>query len=56
MSAVVGFAADVAATEVLFTSLLVQAQTAMQAAAATAPAGARTRSRSFRSAFLVAYA
>jgi hypothetical protein len=56
MCSVVGFAADVADTEVLFTSLLVQAQTAMQAAAATAPAGARTRSRSFRSAFLVAYA
>jgi hypothetical protein len=56
MCSVVGFAADVAATEVLFTSLLVQAQTAMQAAAATAPPGARARSRSFRSAFLVAYA
>jgi hypothetical protein len=56
MSTVVGFAADVAGTEVLFTSLLVQAQTALQVAAATAPAGARTRSRSYRSAFLVAYA
>ncbi len=56
LATLVGFASDVAATEVLFTSLLVQAQTAMQAAAATAPAGARTRSRSFRTAFLVAYA
>ncbi len=56
MSAVIGFATDVGATEMLFTSLLVQAQTAMHGAAATAPAGARTRSRAFRSAFLVAYA
>lgn len=56
MSAVVGFASDLAATEMLFTSLLVQAQAAMQAAAAAAPSGARTRSRSFRAAFLVAYA
>jgi hypothetical protein len=56
MSAVVGFAADVAATEVLFTSLLVQAHTAMHASAATARAGAHTRSRAFRSAFLVGYA
>jgi len=56
MSSVVGFAGDVAATEMLFTSLLVQAQTAMHAAAASSPAGARTRSRSFRAAFLVAYA
>ena len=39
LATLVGFASDVAATEVLFTSLLVQAQTAMQAAAATAPAG-----------------
>ena len=56
LASVVGFASDVAATEMLFTSLLVQAQTAMHAAAARAPAGARTRSRSFRSAFLVAFA
>jgi hypothetical protein len=56
LSSVVGFASDVAAAEMLFTSLLVQAQTAMQAAAATAPPGARTRSRTFRSSFLVAFA
>ncbi len=56
LSSVVGFASDVAATEMLFTSLLVQAQTAMQTAAATAPPGARTRSRGFRAAFLVAFA
>ena len=37
---VVGFAADVAATEVLFTSLLVQSHAAMLAEAANAPPGA----------------
>jgi hypothetical protein len=56
MSSVIGFAGDVAATELLFTSLLVQAQTAMHAAAAATPAGARARSRGFRSAFLTSYA
>jgi hypothetical protein len=56
LSSVVGFASDVAATEMLFTSLLVQAQAALQAEAARAGPGARTRSRSFRSSFLMAYA
>lgn len=55
-SSVLGFPADVAATELLFTSLLVQAQAALAAAGRSAPPGARTRSRSYRSAFLVAYA
>lgn len=55
MSSVVGFAGDLTATEMLFTSLLVQAQVAMQAAATSAPPGARARSRAFRSAFLLAY-
>ena len=40
----------------LYTSLLVQAQTAMQAEAATASPGARVRGRAFRSSFLQAYA
>jgi hypothetical protein len=53
---VVGFAGDVAATEVLFTSLLVQSHAAMLAEAANAPSGAHTRGRAFRSAFLFAYA
>jgi Protein of unknown function (DUF2786) len=53
---VVGFAPDVAAAEVLFTSLLVQSHAAMLAEAANAPPGARTRGRSFRSSFLFAYA
>ncbi|MEZ5294802.1 MAG: DUF2786 domain-containing protein [Ilumatobacteraceae bacterium] len=55
-STVLGFAADLAATELLYTSLLVQAQSALAAAGRNAPPGARTRSRSYRSAFLVAYA
>ena len=53
---VVGFEPDLDAAELLFTSLLVQAQVAVAAEARHAPAGARTRSRSFRSSFLVAYA
>lgn len=56
MSSVVGFADDLDATETLFTSLLVQAQIAMQATASSAAPGTRTRSRFFRSAFLMAYA
>jgi hypothetical protein len=55
MSTVVGFDADVAAVELLFTSLLLQAQTALGDAAKRAPAGTRPRSQSYRSAFLLAY-
>ena len=39
----------------LFTSLLVQSQAALQAEAAKAGPGSRARSRSFRSSFLLAY-
>ncbi len=56
LSSVLGFAGDVTATEVLFTSLLVQSQIALRAEGATAAPGGRTRSRSFRSSFLMAYA
>jgi hypothetical protein len=56
VSSVIGFSADLDATETLFTSLLVQAQIAMQSAASSAPPGTNVRSRSFRSAFLMAYA
>ncbi len=56
LSTVVGFADDVAAVELLFTSLLLQAQTALEEAARAAPAGTRARSQSYRSAFLQAYA
>jgi hypothetical protein len=56
MSSVIGFAADLDATQTLFTSLLVQAQLSLQGASASAPSGTRARSRGFRSAFLLAYA
>ncbi len=52
MSTVVGFEADLAAVEVLFTSLLVQAQTALQELAHRTSTGSRERSRGFRSSFL----
>jgi hypothetical protein len=52
---VVGFSSDLASVELLFTSLLVQAQTAMDDAARVAQAGTRARTKAFRSAFLVAY-
>ncbi len=55
LASVVGFAGDVAATEILFTSLLVQAQSALQQSdrASTRRPGS---TRSFRSSFLMAYA
>lgn len=56
MSTVVGFSDDVAAVQLMFTSLLVQAQAALNLAARSAPPGTRTRSQSFRSAFYVAFA
>lgn len=46
---------DVAATEALFTSLLVQSHAALRSEAAKAPPGSRTRSRSFRSSFLLSF-
>lgn len=55
MQSVIGFAADVSATELLYTSLLVQSHAAVQAEAATAPPGSRVRGRSFRASFLLAY-
>lgn len=51
LSSVIGFPTDLAAVELLFTSLLVQAQTALAEAGSTAPAGSRVRSQSFRAAF-----
>ena len=54
--AVIGFEHDLLAAETLYTSLMVQAQLAVQAAGAAAPAGAHERSRGFRSSFLHAYA
>lgn len=56
LSTIIGFAADVAACEMLFTSLLLQAQHALARSADGASAGGRTRSKSYRSAFLFGYA
>jgi len=56
LSSVVGFPSDLDAVELLFTSLLVQATTAMLAAGARQDAVGRSRTRSFRQSFLAAYA
>ncbi|KAA9378535.1 DUF2786 domain-containing protein [Microbispora cellulosiformans] len=53
---VLGFPAELAAVEVLFTSLLVQATTAMRQAGARRDGAGRSRTRSFRQSFLAAYA
>ena len=56
LATVIGYDADVQATETLFTSLLVQAQVALRAATAAAAPGSPERTRTFRSSFLLAYA
>ncbi|WP_405085016.1 DUF2786 domain-containing protein [Microbispora sp. NBC_01389] len=53
---VLGFPAELAAVEVLFTSLLVQATTAIRQAGARRDGAGRSRTRSFRQSFLAAYA
>jgi hypothetical protein len=53
---VIGFEPDLDAVEALFTSLLVQATTAVTKAGSGAGAGARSRTKSFRQSFLAAYA
>jgi hypothetical protein len=55
LSTIVGLPGDVAGVELLFTSLLIQAQTALADAARHSQAGGRTRTQSYRSAFLLAY-
>ena len=55
LSTVVGFPTDLGMVEMLFTSLLLQAQTGLADAARRAPAGTRTRSQAYRSTFLLAY-
>lgn len=55
-STVLGFPADLAAVEMLFTSLLVQATSAMVHAGPRRDARGKSRTRSFRHAFLNAYA
>ena len=56
MSTVVGFPADLDAVELLFTSLLVQANTAMLREGAKRDAYGRSRTRAFRQSFLISYA
>ncbi|MFF7793135.1 DUF2786 domain-containing protein [Streptomyces sp. NPDC007991] len=55
-STVVGFETDLDAVELLYTSLLVQATTAMTKAEAVQRAGGRKRTKTFRQSFLAAYA
>ncbi|HEX4090042.1 MAG TPA: DUF2786 domain-containing protein [Trebonia sp.] len=53
---VIGFPADLDAVELLFTSLLVQANTAMLRTAGQRDGAGRSRTRAFRQSFLLAYA
>ncbi|MFG3099570.1 DUF2786 domain-containing protein [Streptomyces sp. NPDC048182] len=55
-STVVGFEADLEAVELLYTSLLVQAEAAMTKAEAAQRSGGRKRTKTFRQSFLAAYA
>lgn len=55
-STVVGYGGDLTAVELLHTSLLVQAHTAMSRAEAEARAAGRRRTKTFRQSFLLAYA
>lgn len=55
-STVFGHESDLAAVDLLYTSLLVQANAAMAAAGRRVDRSGRSRTRSFRSSFLVAYA
>jgi hypothetical protein len=53
---VIGFPADLDAVELLFTSLLVQANSAMLRAGSKQDAAGRSRTRAFRQSFLISYA
>ena len=53
---VIGFPADLDAIELLFTSLLVQANSAMLRSGAKRDGAGRSRTRAFRQSFLVSYA
>ncbi|MER6126108.1 DUF2786 domain-containing protein [Streptomyces sp. NPDC001795] len=55
-STVIGFESDLEAVELLYTSLLVQATTAMTKAEAAERKGGRKRTKTFRQSFLAAYA
>lgn len=56
MSSVAGHTGDLSVVELIFTSLLVQAQHALTEAARSDNYGRRGRSQSFRSSFFIAYA
>jgi hypothetical protein len=56
LSTVLGFAGDLDAVEMLFTSLLVQATTALVRAGSRQDSNGRSRTRSFRQSFLTSYA
>ncbi|WP_161606255.1 DUF2786 domain-containing protein [Microlunatus speluncae] len=56
LTTVIGYPADLEAVDLLFTSLLVQAQQALAQTAAGSAPGSRSRSVSFRSAFLQGFA
>jgi hypothetical protein len=53
---VIGFPPDLDAAELLFTSLLVQANSAMLRAGATKDSAGRPRTKAFRQSFLISYA
>ncbi len=55
LATVIGYPSDLEAVELLFTSLLVQAQHALGQASAGARPGSRQRSSGFRSAFLLGF-
>lgn len=56
LSVVVGYAEDLAAVEVLFTSLMVQAANALASVGRGVDAGARTRSTAYRQSFHLGFA
>jgi hypothetical protein len=56
MSTLIGARGDLAAVQLLFTSLLLQAQQALLAEGDAVAVGARQRSRSYRASFLAAFA
>lgn len=56
MSTVLGHADDLRAVELVFTSLLVQAQNALSRAAKASELGRKARSQSFRSSFFLSFA
>jgi hypothetical protein len=56
LSTVVGSSSDLRTVELLYTSLMLQASTALQREVTTQPAGRRGRGRAFRASFLTGFA